>query len=419
MYYIRVPQGKPGPDELYHHGIQGMRWGRKNGPPYPLDYKSHSADEKRQNTKKELSAYTDSKGEQSLKRYKKTGKTADIPKKESKAEKNRNEQQPKTLRELKEYEDQNWGKSSGKSGLTAEQKKKYTTIVVGTAAAIGVGAAIYFGCKHGAVSRIAQTLEKQPKTVLQLPAKQILQDPVVKKASQQAIMETLADGDRVLKQGSTVHRMHAYVDFDLSKVKKPLYVSYKDEDVATYMTLLKDWSGTGKRYDVTLTALKDMRIPSRQKAQEIFEELWNNDPKYRKQLQKTITDAYIKLGEKPDVARKIAEDSLKQDPFKQAMYSIVKNQDDTAKYLNKLRSAGYDAITNYFDKGQMANDPLIILDPGATLQKSGEKLVTKALKVSTLQGLLDKGISELPVKGMFGTKIGVKSVLDLVKSGQI
>lgn len=24
-------------DELYHHGIDGQKWGVKNGPPYPLD----------------------------------------------------------------------------------------------------------------------------------------------------------------------------------------------------------------------------------------------------------------------------------------------------------------------------------------------------------------------------------------------
>ena len=29
-------------DEIYHHGIMGMKWGVQNGPPYPLDLRTRS-----------------------------------------------------------------------------------------------------------------------------------------------------------------------------------------------------------------------------------------------------------------------------------------------------------------------------------------------------------------------------------------
>ncbi len=35
------------PNELYHHGIEGQKWGKRNGPPYPLNYSDHSAAEKK------------------------------------------------------------------------------------------------------------------------------------------------------------------------------------------------------------------------------------------------------------------------------------------------------------------------------------------------------------------------------------
>lgn len=35
------------PDEIYHHGILGQRWGQKNGPPYPLSSSRKSKIEKK------------------------------------------------------------------------------------------------------------------------------------------------------------------------------------------------------------------------------------------------------------------------------------------------------------------------------------------------------------------------------------
>lgn len=39
---------------LAHHGILGMKWGKKNGPPYPLDAADHSASEKKAGYKKSI-----------------------------------------------------------------------------------------------------------------------------------------------------------------------------------------------------------------------------------------------------------------------------------------------------------------------------------------------------------------------------
>lgn len=51
-YKIKMVDGRC----LYHHGIEGQKWGVENGPPYPLDPEDHSAAEKRAMAREERRA---------------------------------------------------------------------------------------------------------------------------------------------------------------------------------------------------------------------------------------------------------------------------------------------------------------------------------------------------------------------------
>lgn len=47
--------------------------------------------------------------------------------------------------------------------------------------------------------------------------------------------------------------------------------------------------------------------------------------------------------------------------------------------MNAYKKQGYDAIIDYFDKGVMSNEPLILFDASGMLRKKGETFVDRKL----------------------------------------
>lgn len=70
---------------IAHHGILGMKWGRLNGPPYPLGRGDHSASEKKAASKAGIKVGTDS-GKGSIENIKKSGTTVSRSRSSSKSE---------------------------------------------------------------------------------------------------------------------------------------------------------------------------------------------------------------------------------------------------------------------------------------------------------------------------------------------
>ena len=76
-------------DYLQHWGIAGMKWGQRNGPPYPLSSKQMNSSERKQNApRKKVSDMSDEELEARLKRLRKEDEYNRLttPKKKEKSE---------------------------------------------------------------------------------------------------------------------------------------------------------------------------------------------------------------------------------------------------------------------------------------------------------------------------------------------
>lgn len=359
-------------DELYHHGILGMKWGDRNGPPYPLGAEDHSSREKKEGWRNSLSSVTNIK---SNKRTKKSGifKSPDSYRESMISYYNGDKKKQAEYRNMsdkdleKEYE---------------RRKELAKKIAIGVAVGVGVGAAVTIAYKTGAAKAFVNNVKGiYSKTGTKVPLDVLKQQAnLAKEQTLEDIQITLKNGGVQIPKGATIHRMHA-TSFDVSKTGDHLYTSFTEGDVAAYKSILKDWSGTGKRYDVELQAIKDIVAPNEEQTRNIISSL-TKDPKFVSSLKKTTYDFYKErlkgISSDASIRRRVEEEFRLADDegmFSKAMWSIVRGDNSSKVIENAFKKRGYGAIIDYFDKGELSEYPLILLDPKDSVIKTGEHLV--------------------------------------------
>lgn len=209
----------------------------------------------------------------------------------------------------------------------------------------------------------------------------------------EAILSAKRNEAFTLEPGTDIKRQVSIKNWDPRKSNGPLFVSFTERDAKVYRERLTDWNKTGERYEVSMKLQKTLNVPSKATVREIVDNLYEKDPKFRKEVMKTQYKNYISLytdlypSRTPSQIREMARQEITDhmssstSAFNTAMYSMVKKRKDSKILSKELQKQGYNAIIDYFDKedGFMGQTPLIILDK-STLVKTGEEFVGRIVK---------------------------------------
>lgn len=197
--------------------------------------------------------------------------------------------------------------------------------------------------------------------------------------------------DGVIKSGTTLQRIEMINTG--GKLNDIAYVAKGQHDMNRYGGFLgaQRFRQTGHAYLMKLEAASDIKVASRDKAMKTFGNLLDNDAEFRSIIMKNMPGYN---GE-----TKLSGKKLKQlyENFNRGL--TVFNRSDIApdgiapaqKFYDKLKAAGYGAIQDVNDmdySGYRAKNPLIVFD------KANENIMVKSMREMTLTEINRKLVNE-------------------------
>lgn len=198
--------------------------------------------------------------------------------------------------------------------------------------------------------------------------------------------------DGLIKAGSQLQRIE--MRDTGSQLHDTFYAASGKHDTKRYKAILgyTRQKQTGQAYLMKLKANSDIKVASKEKATAIFEDLYKNDSDFRSAVEKHVGSHFS--GKNAVDTKNTSRRNIRKmyENFNSALIDIREGGSGAdAKFYSKLKSSGYGAIQDINDmkfSGYKAKNPLIVFGNS----KSKNIMVESASKIG--ENMYDKAIKE-------------------------
>lgn len=403
-------------DELYHHGIKGMKWGvrrfqRKDGSLTSAGKKRYLDDPSVKSSKAKMESDRAKQRLTNAEYNKAYNKASYIPTKSNRQALNK--AYADKIKADSEYRRSKFDYSTNKeaarlreSGKEIKNKSKHRLKLEEQYK------------KMGLTDEQAQAAaNKRIRTEKILAASAAL---TVTACAAYVANKKLKDRiDGVIKAGDQMQRIS--MTDNGGKLHDVFYAAKGDHDIKRYEGILGATRSkqVGSAYKLKLEATRDIKVASKDHAAKIFEDLYKNDDNFRKSVANYVGNN-VHGGNSVDLSKASGRNMKKM--YENFNSHLVNMRHDPNKvdqaFYDKLKKAGYGAIQDVNDmkfSGYNAKNPLIVFDHsnGGINVKSFEKMAGDLNKAANKEAL--KAVGEQASKDLI-EKYGALTTAGLTAS---